>query len=171
MHGAAQGERGRHVVQVIGGDGVEYGPVHAEQLRQWIAQGRVNARTQIRADGEAAWRPLQTFPELAVASGPPSAGAPSPWTPPGAPVSRDVPNYLVQSILVTLFCCIPFGIPAIVNAAQVDAKAKAGDLAGALESSRKARLWCWWAFLPSAVAVGLYVLGAFVAIVFEASAR
>jgi hypothetical protein len=74
-------------------------------------------------------------------------------------------------VIRTLFRCIPFGIPAIVDAAQVETKAKAGDLAGALESSRKARLWCWWAFLPSAVAVGLYVLGAFIAIVVEGGAR
>jgi len=77
----------------------------------------------------------------------------------------------VQSILVTLFCCIPFGIPAIVNASQVETKVRVGDLAGALESSRKARMWCWWAFLPSAVGVGLYLLVAAVAIVLEGGAK
>jgi Interferon-induced transmembrane protein/GYF domain 2 len=162
------------MVRLVGGDGVEYGPVSAEQLRQWIAEGRVSSRTQIRADGQPDWRPLQSFPELLLATGPTIANAaapPSPWTPPGAPVSRDIPNYLVQSILVTLFCCIPFGIPAIVNAARVDTKVMAGDLAGALESSRRARMWCWWAFLPSALAVGLYLLVAFIAIVLEGGAR
>jgi len=160
--------------RVIGSDGVEYGPVSAEQLRQWIAEGRVSSRTQIRADGQPDWRALQTFPELAPATGPPivDVGAPpSPWAPPGAPVSRDVPNYMVQSILVTLFCCIPFGIPAIVNASQVETKAGLGDLAGALESSRKARMWCWWAFLPSAVVLGLYLLVAAISIVLERGAK
>jgi len=28
-----------------------------------------------------------------------------------------IPNYLTQAILVTLCCCVPFGIVAIVNAA------------------------------------------------------
>jgi hypothetical protein len=158
--------------RVIGGDGVEYGPVSPEQLRQWIAEGRVNSRTQIRAEGQLDWRPLQSFPELAASTGPPLAGtSPNPWAPPSAAISRDVPNYMVQSILVTLFCCIPFGIPAIVNAAQVDTKVRAGDLAGALESSRKARMWCWWAFIPSAVAVGLYAVVAFIAIVVEGGAQ
>jgi Interferon-induced transmembrane protein/GYF domain 2 len=160
--------------RVIGGDGVEYGPVRAELLRQWIAEGRVSGRTQIRADGQPDWRPLQSFPELAGATGPSIASAaapPSPWAPPGTSVSRDVPNYMVQSILVTLFCCMPFGIPAIVNAARVDTKVGAGDLAGALESSRKARMWCWWAFMPSAVAIGLYLLVAFIGIVVGGGAR
>jgi len=35
-----------------GGDGKEYGPVSAEQLRQWALEGRANAQTQVRpADG------------------------------------------------------------------------------------------------------------------------
>ena len=58
---------------------------------------------------------------------------------PGVPL----PNYLVQSILVTLCCCLPFGIAAIVNAAQVNAKIAAGDHAGAKASSDKAKKWCW----------------------------
>lgn len=57
-----------------------------------------------------------------------------------------IPNYLVQSILVTIFCCLPLGIPAIVYAAQVNTKVGAGDLDGAAESSRKAKMWCWIAF-------------------------
>jgi hypothetical protein len=54
-----------------------------------------------------------------------------------------VPNYLVQAILVTLFCCLPFGIVAIVQAAQVNSKLETHDQAGALEASEKAKKWCW----------------------------
>jgi len=73
-------------------------------------------------------------------------GAPSPITPsavipPGglAPVS----NYLVPAILVTVLCCLPTGIAAIIYAAQVNTKLASGDVAGAQESSRKAKMWCW----------------------------
>ncbi len=52
-----------------------------------------------------------------------------------------VPNYLVLSILSLLFCGGVIAIPAIVFAAQVDSKLKAGDYNGAVESSRKARTW------------------------------
>ena len=70
----------------------------------------------------------------------------------------------MQAILVTLCCCVPFGIPAIVFAAQVNGKLEAGDLAGALESSRKAKMWSGIAFgagLAGALAyAGLAFIGA-----------
>ena len=59
----------------------------------------------------------------------------------GAPAAA-VPNYLVPSILVTLCCCLPFGIVAIVYAAQVNSKLAAGDVTGATVASRNARMWC-----------------------------
>ena len=50
---------------------------------------------------------------------------------PGSQVAPvQVPNYLVQSILVTLFCCLPFGIVAIVYAAQVNGKLQARRCSG-----------------------------------------
>ena len=63
---------------------------------------------------------------------------------PGA--APQVTNYLWQSIVVTILCCLPFGIPAIVYAAQVNSKLAIGDLAGAQVSSSKAKFWCWMAF-------------------------
>ena len=57
-----------------------------------------------------------------------------------------VPNYLAQAILVTLFCCLPLGIPAIVYAAQVNSKLQAGDYEGAVAASQKAKQFCWWSF-------------------------
>lgn len=50
-------------------------------------------------------------------------------------------NWLVESILVTIFCCLPFGIAGIVFASQVNSKWSQGDHAGALESSRNAAKW------------------------------
>ena len=62
------------------------------------------------------------------------------------PDGRRIPNYLDQAILATIFCCLPFGIPAIVFAAQVNKKLAVGDYAGVLEKSRKAKTWCWVSF-------------------------
>lgn len=69
---------------------------------------------------------------------PPSSSYSAP--PVGGP---SIPNYLIQSILVTFCCCLPFGIVAIIFAAQVNSKLAAGDRAGALDSSRKAKMWTW----------------------------
>jgi hypothetical protein len=72
--------------KIIGADGKEYGPISADQLRQWIAEGRVNATTQILPEGGTEWRPVSAFPEF-MASVP--VGAPPPTfslesAPPGA---------------------------------------------------------------------------------------
>ena len=50
-------------------------------------------------------------------------------------------TYLALSILTTLFCCLPFGIPAIVFASQIDGKLKSGDIEGATKSARMAKIW------------------------------
>jgi hypothetical protein len=54
-----------------------------------------------------------------------------------------VENYLVFAILATVLCCLPPGIVAIVYAAQVNGKVQAGDIAGAQEASKNAKMWCW----------------------------
>jgi hypothetical protein len=89
----------------------------------------------------------ETPPGMDVPPQPPPP--PQPGTQPSyAPQSSqaEVPNYLVQAILTTIFCCLPLGIVSIVYAAQVNGKVAAGDHAGALESSAKARRWAWISF-------------------------
>jgi interferon-induced transmembrane protein len=74
------------------------------------------------------------------------------WTPPpssGAPAS--VPNYLVPAI-ISLFCCLPLGIVGVIFAAQVNGKVAAGDIAGAQDSAKKAKMF-------SFIAIGLGLLG------------
>ena len=61
--------------KIIGANQTEYGPVSADQIRQWIAEGRVNAQTSAQAEGETGWKPISTFPEFA-------ASFPSPSVPP-----------------------------------------------------------------------------------------
>ena len=47
-------------------------------------------------------------------------------------------NWLVESILVTILCCLPFGIAGIVFASQVNSKYDTGDFDGALKASKEA---------------------------------
>jgi hypothetical protein len=88
---------------------------------------------------------------------PPSYGAPVPQ-PAGAPP----PNYLVWSILTTLFCCLPLGVVSIVFAAQVNSKWAAGDVNGALESSRKAKLF---AIISASIGLVVVVVYAIIAVI------
>ena len=69
-----------------------------------------------------------------------------------------IENYLVPSILVTVLCCLPFGIPAIIYASQVQEKLQRGDVAGAQQSSKNAKTWCIVAVVAPLVGGVLYVL-------------
>ena len=69
-----------------------------------------------------------------------------------------VPNYLVQAILCTLFCCLPAGIVSIVYAAQVNSKLSVGDRAGAIQSSDNAKKWAWVSFGVGLAVVVIYIV-------------
>ncbi|HUB87562.1 MAG TPA: DUF4339 domain-containing protein [Verrucomicrobiae bacterium] len=64
---------------IIGGDGKEYGPISADDLRKWIAEGRLNGQSLAKAESDAEFRALATFPEFADVLAPraPAPGAPS----------------------------------------------------------------------------------------------
>jgi len=49
---------------IIGGDGREYGPVTAEQVRAWMAAGRADEETKAKAAGTDEWKTLGDFPEF-----------------------------------------------------------------------------------------------------------
>ena len=80
------------------------------------------------------------------------------WTPPpppGAPAS--VPNYLVPAI-ISIFCCWPLAIVAIIFAAQVNGKVASGDLQGAIDASKKAKLFSFLAIGLGLAAGLIYIL-------------
>ena len=83
-------------------------------------------------------------------------------TPAGMPPAGGPPpkNWLVESILVTIFCCLPFGIVAIVNAANVNSRLSVGDRAGAQEASVNAGKWVKYGLIGGLlqVAVPLFLV-------------
>ncbi len=72
------------------------------------------------------------------------------------PVGPKPNNYLVLSILATIFCCLPFGIPAIVFSAKVDSHWNAGRYLEAQDASRKAKTWMLVSVILGAVAILSY---------------
>lgn len=80
-----------------------------------------------------------------------------PFQNPPQPYQRPPKTYLVESILTTIFCCWPLGIPSIIYAARVEKKFYSGDIIGAEGDSAKAKKWmviniiasviCWIAYL------------------------
>lgn len=70
---------------IIGGDGRQYGPISEADVRKWIAEGRLSQQSHARAESEAEFRELATFPEFAVTLGIAPAGiAPPPGAVPAA---------------------------------------------------------------------------------------
>lgn len=51
----------------IGGDQREYGPVSADQIREWIGEGRANGDTLVQAKGSNDWVAISTLSEFAEA--------------------------------------------------------------------------------------------------------
>ena len=92
------------------------------------------------ADTAAVCGNCQTALPRADAAAAPGAPSPAPGAPPTA--KPQINNYLIPAIVVTLCCCLPGGIVAIVYAAQVNNKLQAGDIAGAQAASNNAKLWC-----------------------------
>ena len=76
--------------------------------------------------------------------------SPTPQTPPK--------NWLVESILVTLFCCLPFGIAGIVFASQVNSKFAVGDYTGALQASKNAGKWTKISFWVGIAGIIIYCI-------------
>lgn len=70
-------------------------------------------------------------------------------------------NWLVEAILVTIFCCQILGIVAIVFAAQVNSKFASGDYAGAESASKDAGKWTKIAFFAGIAWVILCMLWIF----------
>ena len=50
--------------KIIGADNAEYGPVSAEQIRQWVGQGRLNGQTRAKAEGSENWKTLAELDEF-----------------------------------------------------------------------------------------------------------
>ena len=73
------------------------------------------------------------------------------------PSGTPPPNYLVFAILTTIFCCQILGIVSIVFAAQVNSKWNSGDIQGAMDASKNAKLWAWIAF-GSGLIIGVVVM-------------
>jgi hypothetical protein len=117
--------------KVRGQDGNEYGPVTAEVLRRWIAEGRLNAQSQMQAEGTTEWKTLAEFAEFQTPAVP--SGTPAPLAaglPPQAGMSTGKPQQglAITSLVLGLasFVCggIITGIPAIITGHIARGKAK-----------------------------------------------
>jgi hypothetical protein len=60
---------------IIGADGKEYGPVTVEQVRAWMAGGRANLTTKVKAVGTDVWKTIGEVPEITGSAAAPGAAS------------------------------------------------------------------------------------------------
>lgn len=71
----------------------------------------------------------------------------------------DVPkNWILESVLITLFWCFPFGIVGLIYAMRVDSLWSKGHYAESIKASRTAGCWVKWGFMIVLVIILLYLL-------------
>lgn len=56
-------------------------------------------------------------------------------------------NYMIWSVLITLFWCFPVGLIALYYSIQVNFKAKNGQFENSYIASKRACFFCWFGFL------------------------
>jgi type II secretory pathway pseudopilin PulG len=109
--------------RIIGADGREYGPVEAVVLRQWIQQGRLNARSRVLAPDAADWKTLGDLPEFHAdlqAANPPAL-------PPAAPAGQETALAVTSLVLgiLAVACFGPLtGLPAVITGHMARSRAR-----------------------------------------------
>jgi prepilin-type processing-associated H-X9-DG protein len=121
---------------IIGSDQKQYSLVTEDNIRRWIAEGRLNEQSLIKTDGEAEFRPLPDFPEFADAL---AAKAASTIAPPPLPTEAAVPaktsGLAISSLVLGILGLITCGTTALIGLilgiiALVKVKQSRGALSG-----------------------------------------
>lgn len=128
------------------------GPYTIDELRSF----NIAPTTMVWAENLPGWTAAASVPELATylfggAQDPatlPNGGYQNcnqPYSQYAQPMGAQQPmcpkTWLVESILVTVLCCLPFGVVGIVKASQVESLYRAGNYAGAEKASKDAGKW------------------------------
>ncbi|MDF1740216.1 MAG: CD225/dispanin family protein [Verrucomicrobiales bacterium] len=165
-------------------NGQQQGPVSQEQLMELFQKGEVKTSDLVWNETMTDWVPFGNVPSLSQAapagaapaqSPAPASAAPASAAPRSAPAAaaastapstggENIPNYLWQSIVCMVLCCLPLAIPALIFATKVKPAIEMGKLDEARDASKKAKMWCWIAFgvglVVQVLYLGLVVVGA-----------
>jgi hypothetical protein len=141
--------------KIIGHDGKTYGPVNADQIRLWIAQGRVDSRTAVLVEAAGDWTFVGLLPEFVPAFG--STPPPISSLNPAVTVHRKTNAFATWSLIFGVLawtcccCCVPFNLLGlvfgIIALAQISSSATPQEgrslaIAGLILSATNL-LWCF----------------------------
>ena len=142
--------------KIIGVDQKQYGPVSADEMRQWIAEGRVNAQTLLQAEGQTDWRPLSSFPEFATVAQSLPSGAPQ-MVGPSADARSLVSGPAIGLLVVGIICALGalWGVLSHVLGLGMGAFAPGGPGAGNMPP----QVTQWMALMAGGVGLVLNIVG------------
>lgn len=123
---------------ILGQDGNQYGPVAADEVRRWIAEGRVNEATLIRPEGSQQWRAASTFEEFSEALKEARPGrvpprlstSPSPTTAPQERTNALALASLILGVLGAVTCGLTAIVGLVLGLIAFKQSNKAGDSHG-----------------------------------------
>jgi hypothetical protein len=142
-------------------NGEQKGPFSIDELR---SQG-ITPETLVWKEGYAGWVKAGSVPELSgIFTTPPphdgtgayqayqstsgmgqnANGYSQPYSTGGQPMGEMPKTWLVESIIATVLCCLPLGIAALVNAADVESTYRVGRYNDAVRKSQNAKNWLIW---------------------------
>ncbi|MBR4389417.1 MAG: CD225/dispanin family protein [Prevotella sp.] len=156
-------------------NGQQMGPYTIEQLKIY----HVTPETDVWTEGMANWAKAKDVPALAslfAGMGAAAMGAQPQAAPNSGQYQQPSGNnqyqqaqpasyggyppktWVAEAILVTLFCCMPFGIVGLVHATMVSLYYNRGEFEAAEQASRTAGKWVKIAFIIGLVVIILYVI-------------
>lgn len=144
-------------------DGKTEGPFSLEKLKEMP----VTPQTKVWRQGMPEWVPAGEVGELNYLFGTPP---PAPTADNGngqansATVKIAPRTWLVESILITVLCCLPFGIVGIVYASKVSSLLKLGKYDEAMAASKEAGKWVKIGFFTGLIGIILYLIIVFLSI-------
>ena len=133
--------------------GQQVGPYEENEL----PSHGLTASTKVWREGMPDWVAASQVPELSHLLPPsqqPPSYQPQPGYGPQQPYGAQPPmpdTYMVWAVLVTVFCCLPFGIVSIVKASQVSSLYSQGRYQEAVAASEAAKKWAIWSAVAGVV--------------------
>ena len=133
--------------------GQQVGPYEENEL----PSHGLTASTMVWREGMPDWVAASQVPELSHLLPPsqqPPSYQPQPGYGPQQPYGAQPPMpdpYMVWAVLVTVFCCLPFGIVSIVKASQVSSLYSQGRYQEAVAASEAAKKWAIWSAVAGVV--------------------
>lgn len=144
----------------IDSKGQQQGPMSLEEL----AEKNIQPHTPVWTKGMNDWMKAHYVDEVREKLWPNMQNQATPPPSPQNPPRLCPKTYLLESILATIFCCLPLGVVGIVYAAAVETAFNRGDYIVAEENSRMARrffLISLWVGIGIGVLYLLFMLGIF----------